>query len=158
MLTTTLGPPPTALLYFNQYFDVKKGSSETLQPKRRHCSWYSTDPNTKVSYTKLYYMPPIVSYHNLMLLDGPHIAKRDVLQSSTLQTPSGSTLKHLLVQPLTAKLLNLNFHPLHVVPRCRDPQLQVSENSSNLTKWRSTLFKSCCLMSLFIFNIFKCGT
>ena len=57
--------------------------------------------------------------------------------------------------PLTAKLFNLNFHPLEVVSRWRDPQLQVSENYSDLTKWRSTLFKSCWLMSHFIFTIFK---
>ena len=43
--------------------------------------------------------------------------------------------------PLTAKLFNLNFHPLEVVSRYSDPQLQVSENYSDLTKWRSTLFK-----------------
>ena len=30
--------------------------------------------------------------------------------------------------PLTAKLFNLNFHPLEVVSRCRDSQLQVIEN------------------------------
>ena len=59
------------------------------------------------------------------------------------------------VNPLTAKLFNLNFHPLEVVSRWRDPQLQVSENYSYLTKWRSTLIKSCWLMSHFIFNIFK---
>ena len=57
--------------------------------------------------------------------------------------------------PLTAKLFNLNFHPLEVVTRWRDPQLQVSENCSDLTKWRSTLFKSCWLMAHLIFNIFK---
>ena len=59
------------------------------------------------------------------------------------------------VKPLTAKLFNLNFHLLEVVSRWRDPQLQVSENYSDLTNWRSTLFKSCWLMSHFIFNIFK---
>ena len=57
--------------------------------------------------------------------------------------------------PLTAKLFDFNFQPLEVVLRWRDPQLQVSENYSDLTKWRSTLFKSCWLMSHFIFNIFK---
>ena len=35
---------------------------------------------------------------------------------------------------LTAKLFNFNFHPLEVVSRWRDPQLQVSENYSDLTK------------------------
>ena len=39
---------------------------------------------------------------------------------------------------LTAKLFNWNFHPLEVVSRSRDPQLQVSENNADLTKWRST--------------------
>ena len=38
------------------------------------------------------------------------------------------------VNPLTVKLFNLNFHPLEVVSRSRDPQLQVSENYSDLTK------------------------
>ena len=61
----------------------------------------------------------------------------------------------LTLNPLTAKLINLNFHPLEVVSRWRDPQPQLSENYSDLTKWRSTLFKSCWLMSHFIFNIFK---
>ena len=55
-----------------------------------------------------------------------------------------------VINPLTANLSHLNFHPLE-----RDPQLQVSENYSDLTKWRSTLFKSCLLMSHFIFNMFK---
>ena len=30
--------------------------------------------------------------------------------------------------PLPAKSFNLNFHPLEVVSRWRDPQIQVSEN------------------------------
>ena len=76
------------------------------------------------------------------------------------------------VNPLTAKLFNLNFHPLEVVSRWRDPQLQVSENYSDLAKWmstvfkycwlakwRSTVFKYCWLMSHFIFvTCFKGGT
>ena len=57
--------------------------------------------------------------------------------------------------PLTAKLFNLNFHPLEVVSRWLDLQLQVSENYSDLTKWRSTAFKYCWLMSYFIFHMFK---
>ena len=60
--------------------------------------------------------------------------------------------------PSTAKLFNLNFHPLEVVSRWRDPQLQVSENYSDLTKWRSTLFKSCWLMSLMVLTCLKGGT
>ena len=65
------------------------------------------------------------------------------------------TLKDVLFNPFTAKLFNLNFHPHEVVSRWRDPQLQVSENYSDLTKWRSTIFKSCWLMANIIFNIFK---
>ena len=49
----------------------------------------------------------------------------------------GSTLDVRIWRPnpLTAKLFNLNFHPHEVVSRWRDPQLQVSENYSDLTKW-----------------------
>ena len=38
-----------------------------------------------------------------------------------------------VTSPLTAKLFNCNFRPLEVVSRRRDPQLQVSENYSDLT-------------------------
>ena len=48
--------------------------------------------------------------------------------------------------PLTAKLFNLNLFIL---------LLFYLFYYSDLTKWRSTLFKSCWLMSHFIFNIFK---
>ena len=34
------------------------------------------------------------------------------------------------------------FHPLEIVSRWRDPQLQVSEHYSDLTKWRSTVFSN----------------
>ena len=57
--------------------------------------------------------------------------------------------------PLTAKLFNLNCHPREIVSRWRDPQLQVSENYTDLTKWRSTVFKYCWVLSYFIFNMFK---
>ena len=33
-----------------------------------------------------------------------------------------------MINPLTAKLFNWNFHPLEVVCRWRDPQLQVGGN------------------------------
>ena len=36
------------------------------------------------------------------------------------------------INPLPAKLSYLNFHPLEVVSRYRDPQLQVGENYSYL--------------------------
>ena len=37
------------------------------------------------------------------------------------------------LNPLTAQVFNLSFHPLEVVCRWRDPQLQVSENCLHLT-------------------------
>ena len=60
-----------------------------------------------------------------------------------------------IINPLTAKLFNLNFHPLEIVSRWRDPQLQVSENYSDLTRWRSTVFKYCWLVPYIIFNMSK---
>ena len=59
------------------------------------------------------------------------------------------------INPLTANLFNLNVHSLEAVSRWRDPLLQVSENYSDLTKWRSTVFKFCWLMSHFIFTMLK---
>ena len=44
-----------------------------------------------------------------------------------------------MLNRLTAKLFNLNFHPLEVVSRRRDPQLQVSENYSDLTQLFSNI-------------------
>ena len=59
------------------------------------------------------------------------------------------------IDSLIAKLFDWNFPPLKVVSRWRDPQLQVNENYSDLTKWKSTIFKYCWLVSCFIFNMFK---
>ena len=42
---------------------------------------------------------------------------------------------------------------LEVVSRWRDSQLQVGENYSDLTKWRSSIQKFCWLMSCFKFNM-----
>ena len=58
-------------------------------------------------------------------------------------------------QPFNRQIIQFEFYPLEVVSRRRDPQLQVSEKNSDLTKWWSSLFKSCWLMSHFMFNIFK---
>ena len=69
------------------------------------------------------------------------------------RSPLRGPLKTL--NPLTAKIFDLNFHPLEIASRWRDPQLQVSKNYSNLTKWRSTVFKYCWLMSYSIFTMFK---
>ena len=45
------------------------------------------------------------------------------------------------VNPLTAKLFNLNFYPPKVVSRWRDPQLQVSEIYSDLKKIEVNCFQ-----------------
>ena len=52
------------------------------------------------------------------------------------------------------ELFNWNLHPLEVVSRLRDSQLQVSENYSCLTK-KILILTSCWLMSRFIFNMFE---
>ena len=51
-----------------------------------------------------------------------------------------------------AKLMYLNFKPLEVVSRYRDPQLQVAENYSYLINLSTTICKSCCLDTHFIPN------
>ena len=38
------------------------------------------------------------------------------------------------LNPLTAELINWNFHSLEVVSRCRDSEIQVSENYLDLAK------------------------
>ena len=80
-------------------------------------------------------------------------SESDVYRRQILTSKDGPRAER--VNPLSAKLFNLNFHPLEVVSRWRDPQLQVSENYSDLTKWRLTVFKYCWFMSHFIFNMFK---
>ena len=46
------------------------------------------------------------------------------------------------VNSVTAILFTWNFHPHEVVSRWRDPQLQVNENYSDFTRWRSTMLRS----------------
>ena len=84
-----------------------------------------------VNHVVLVYMKIDIIYEHYALL--------------TLSTCTSRSLHVLRKQfnPSTAKLFNLNFHPLEVVSRWRDPQLQVSENYSDWTKWRSTVIKYC---------------
>ena len=49
------------------------------------------------------------------------------------------------VNPYPAKLIYLNFQPLEVVSRYRDPQLQVAENYSYLFNLSPNIYKSFCL-------------
>ena len=60
-------------------------------------------------------------------------------------------------EPFNRHIIQFKFSPTWscIVSRWRDPQLQVSENYSDLTKWSPTVFKHCWLMSHFIFNMFK---
>ena len=46
------------------------------------------------------------------------------------------------VNPYRSKLIYFNFHPLEVVFRYRDPQLQVSENYSYLFNFSTNIYKS----------------
>ena len=62
------------------------------------------------------------------------------------------------INPSAAKLFDWNFHPLEVVSRWRDPQLQVGENYfiwQKILFFKLTIFKSCWLMSRFILNMFE---
>ena len=54
--------------------------------------------------------------------------------------------------PYPAKLISSNFHPLEVVSRYRDPQLQVGENYSYLFNLRPTICKSWYLNTHFFLN------
>ena len=69
-------------------------------------------------------------------------------------------IRFFQVDPLTAELFNLNFYPLEVVSRWRDPQLQVSENYSDWQIWQnggrvfSNLAGWCHILSL---TYLKCG-
>ena len=48
----------------------------------------------------------------------------------------------LTINPLTAKLFNFNFHPLEVVSRWRDPQLQVSKKIIQIWQNGGELFSN----------------
>ena len=59
-------------------------------------------------------------------------------------------IKNYYLDPWSAILYNLNFHPLDVVSRYRDPQLQVGENDSCLFNLGHNICKSWCLYTHFI--------
>ena len=54
--------------------------------------------------------------------------------------------------PYPTKLIYLNFQPLEVVSRYRDPQPEVAENYSYLFNLRLSIYKYWCLNSHFIPN------
>ena len=51
-----------------------------------------------------------------------------ILQTDKELSQQSLSLGAIHIDPYSAKLNNLNFHPLEVVSRYRDPQLQVAEN------------------------------
>ena len=112
----------------------------TAQPLKTGLKWFMTIRHKTLNHCRVNVGPKSET------VDQPALIQRLVSAVAGLK-PS--------LHPLTAKLFNLNFHPLEVMSRWRDPQLQVSENYSDLTKWRSTVFKYCWLMLHFIFNMFK---
>ena len=57
----------------------------------------------------------------LLIISGTEILFHVPVGENELFTP-------LCINPYPAKLMYLNFHPLEVVSRYRDPQLQVGEN------------------------------
>ena len=59
-----------------------------------------------------------------------------------LQGGQGVTGQKGNINPYTAKLVYLNFQPLEVVSRYRDPQPQVVENYSYLFNLGPTFYKS----------------
>ena len=66
---------------------------------------------------------------------------------------SGDTSLHqswLRIYP--AESIYFKFHPLEIVSRYRDPQLQVAGNYSYLLNLRTNINKSCCLHSHFSLN------
>ena len=56
------------------------------------------------------------------------------------------------VSAYPAKILYLNFYPLQVVSRYRDPQLQLPKNYAYLINLRTNIYKSWCLDPHFIPN------
>ena len=60
---------------------------------------------------------------------------------SQIQIATFAIVTHNLI-PYAAKLFYLNFHPLEVVSRYRDPQLQVDTIHSYLFIRRPNIFKS----------------
>ena len=61
---------------------------------------------------------------------------------------------HIIINPLLAKLSHLNFYPLEIVFRYRDPQLQVSKNYSYVFNLRPHNCESWCLFRK-SFNMFN---
>ena len=61
----------------------------------------------------------------------------------------------LYYNPNTAKLNNLNFHPLEVVSRYRDPQFQVGGNYSYLYNLNQNICQSTTFNVLFFSKLYR---
>ena len=73
----------------------------------------------------------------------PHTRTRN-LGAALLLWTHGTACRSVLdphSNPQSAKLNNLNFHPLEVVSRYRDTQLQVDENYSYVSNLRPNICK-----------------
>ena len=81
----------------------------------------------------------------------------DMLYSMTMIKTIFRLIQPRQFNPLTAKLFHWNFHSREVVSHWRDPQPQVSENYSDLTKSTIIILKYCWLMVRFIFDMSKIG-
>ena len=114
---------------------------------------------TTTTYTM--YFVSMLSYTSVLLMQSNHLItllknRRPGRTTANTGCRANVDLKlrrRPIIYPSTAKFINWNFHPLEVVSRWRDPQLQVSENYSDLTKWRSAVTRCCWLMSPFIFHM-----
>ena len=83
-----------------------------------------------------------------------HVRKGEFqIRNMRLEGTSVIAVSGFTISLLTAKLFKYNFHPLEVVSRWRDPQLQVSE--WELFRFDKTTSKSCLFMSRFIFTILQ---
>ena len=91
------------------------------------CSYYDFFVFIRQNLTCALYkdgpQPQVIENYSYLFNLRPRIYKSWYLNSHFI--PNNSRLMKL-INPLTAKLFNLNFHPLEVVSRWRDPQLQVS--------------------------------
>ena len=62
--------------------------------------------------------------------------------------------KDSIINPLHAELSDVNFHPLEVVFRYRDPQLQVAENYSYLSHLRPKI-DNCYWLNIHLYHMIK---
>ena len=92
---------------------IHRFSDSTATTSTLHNYWFRHIPSP----------PPIASEFDTMI-DVP--SENPQIQG---WSPASSCNYTMLINPLPTKLSNFSFHPLEVVSRYRDPQLQVGENT-----------------------------